>query len=305
MLLEVENLSISFRRYENKAQQILLPVVRNLSFSLDYGQIMSVVGASGSGKTILLQAILGILPQEAIVQGNIIFQGQTLTPKQQRQLCGKKIAYIPQSVQFLDPLMRIEHQVCQGKRDTTNKKRQEQIFSFLGLPPATGRLFPHQISGGMTRKVLIACALMSNADLYLVDEPTPGLEESIVQDFLQTCRAIADQGKSILLISHDIGSILPFSDKVAFFYAGSILEIANQADFTANGQNLRHPFSKALYQALPQNNFTPIPGHAPYSGKLPNGCPFAPRCPKFDDCCQQEPPFLDWRNGKVACFHAT
>ena len=130
MLLEVENLSISFRRYENKAQQILLPVVCNLSFSLDYGQIMSVVGASGSGKTILLQAILGILPQEAIVQGNIIFQGQTLTPKQQRQLCGKKIAYIPQSVQFLDPLMRIEHQVCQGKRDTTNKKGKNKFFPF-------------------------------------------------------------------------------------------------------------------------------------------------------------------------------
>ena len=304
-LLAVDDLSVCFQMYGKALTQSELRVISGLSLRLHAGEVLAVAGSSGSGKSLLAAALLGILPANARVGGSMLYQGQPLTAARQQQLRGKELALAPQSVAYLDPLMRVGAQ-ADGYQKPRPSARRRSLFQRLGLPRQTERLYPFQLSGGMARRVLVATALLSEARLIIADEPTPGMSLEQALEALAMFRALADEGRAVLLITHDIDLAQAFADRVAVFYAGTTMEIAAAADFQAGPRALRHPYSKALWQALPQNGFRPIPGFQPYAGDMPPGCPFAPRCPLRSAACEQAlPPLRPLRGGEVRCIHAT
>ncbi len=301
-LLEVRDLSVSFSMYDRGLQKRDLEVLHKLSLSVYPGEILAVVGSSGSGKSILAHAVMGILPGNAGVEGEIFYQGEKLDGKRQAALRGKEIAFIPQSVEYLDPLMRVEKQVI-GIRGT--KQGQKAAFARYHLGKEVEAMYPFQLSGGMARRVLISTAVMEKARLIVADEPTPGLNVEMAMETLQNFRELADEGCGVLLITHDIDLAFNVADRIAVFYAGTTVEIAPVADFLAGKEALRHPYSRAFIDALPQNDFKPIEGFQPYAGDLPEGCLFAKRCPLCSSGCGQEIAMQKIREGEVRCIHAT
>lgn len=302
-LLEIHDLSVSFRMYDHGLEQRDLQVISDLHLTVCPGEIVAIAGSSGSGKSLLASAILGILPGNATVRGHLHYKGLQLTPERQRLLRGTEIALVPQSVAYLDPLMRVGAQ-ADGHRKPRPTERRRSLFQRLGLPEKTERLYPFQLSGGMARRVLVSTALISDAQLIIADEPTPGMSLDQALEALRMFRELADEGKAVILITHDIDLAFEFADRVAVFYAGTTVETAPAADFKAGPDALRHPYSQALWRALPQNGFQPIDGFQPYAGDLPTGCLFAPRCPyKTAECEQKVPPVREIRGGEVRCYH--
>ena len=306
-ILSVKDLGISFSQYTKGLRRRELEVITNLDIDLYEGEILAVVGSSGSGKSLLAHAILGILPDNATTEGNIIYKGKTLTLKDKEKLRGREIVFIPQSVNFLDPLMKVSKQVkisIENKEEAN--KRQRDIFNKYGLDKKVDNFYPFELSGGMARKVLLSTALVSDCKVIIADEPTPGLDEKSLNEALKDFRNIADSGCAILMITHDIEAALKIADKIAVFYAGTTLEIANVNDFKGDGKNLRHPYSKALLNALPQNGFKPIKGSQPMPNELPKGCLFQDRCECISDKCRLIRPNARMvRDGMVRCLNAT
>ena len=348
-LLEIHNLSVSFRMYDRGTERKDLKVISDLHLRVYPGEIVAVAGSSGSGKSLLASAILGILPENATASGHLHYKGEELTAERQKELRGREIALVPQSVAYLDPLMRVGAQVAgqgsaKGRRsrllrrgadalpgsgslrggksageaqpgngsasgegfEMSSQEKMKELFKRFDLPEDTPRLYPFQLSGGMARRVLVSTALVTDAELIIADEPTPGMSVHQALEALQMFRELADRGKAVILITHDIDLAFAFADRVAVFYAGTTVETAPASDFRVGLSKLRHPYSKALWRALPQNDFVPIPGTQPYAGKLPKGCLFAPRCPLATGECKSEtPPVREIRGGEVRCYHAT
>ena len=306
-ILSVKDLGISFSQYTKGLRRRELEVITNLDIDLYEGEILAVVGSSGSGKSLLAHAILGILPDNATTEGNIIYKGKSLSLKDKEKLRGREIVFIPQSVNFLDPLMKVSKQVkisIENKEEAN--KRQRDIFNKYGLDKKVDNLYPFELSGGMARKVLLSTALVSDCKVIIADEPTPGLDEKSLNEALKDFRNIADSGCAILMITHDIEAALKIADKIAVVYAGTTLEIANVNDFKGDGKNLRHPYSKALFNALPQNGFKPIKGSQPMPNELPKGCLFQDRCECISDKCRLIRPNARMvRDGMVRCLNAT
>ncbi|MCI8638276.1 MAG: ABC transporter ATP-binding protein [Coprococcus sp.] len=304
-LLEIQDLSVSFRMYGNGLEQTELQVISDLSLTVRPGEILAIAGSSGSGKSLLALAVLGLLPDNAAVSGRLYYKGEELTRAWQKQLRGTEIALVPQSIAYLDPLMRVGGQADGHLRPKMTGKRRE-IFDRLGLPKQTERLYPFQLSGGMARRVLVSTALLTGADLMIADEPTPGMGLKQALAALQMFRDYASEGKAVVLITHDIDLAVEFADRVAVFYAGTTVETARASDFKEGEEALRHPYSRALWNALPQNGFHPIEGFQPYAGNLPKGCLFAPRCPyKTEECTKTAPPVQKIRGGEVRCYYAS
>jgi len=158
----------------------------------------------------------------------------------------------------------------------------------------------------MARRVLVSTAMLTGAELVIADEPTPGMSLDQALEALKMFREMANRGCGVVLITHDIDLAFEFADRVAVFYAGTTVETAPAADFKAGPDALRHPYSKALWRALPQNGFEPIPGFQPYAGDLPKGCLFAPRCAHCTEECRKHMPSVrEVRGGEVRCIHAT
>ncbi len=306
-ILSVKNLEISFFQYTKGLRRRDLNVITGLDLELYEGKITAVVGSSGSGKSLLAHAILGILPHNANTKGEILYNNKILTENDKKKLRGKEIVLIPQSVNYLDPLMKVSNQVkiSIDKKEKANKI-QRNVFKKYDLDENVDKLYPFQLSGGMARKVLVSTALVSNSKVIIADEPTPGLDEKSLNEALSHFRELADNGAAVLLITHDINAALKIADKIAVFYAGTTLEIANSKDFNEDGNNLRHPYSKALWNALPQNKFIPIKGSQPLPNELPKGCLFSNRCDKVTDKCKQiRPEAKVVRGGIVRCIYAT
>lgn len=297
-VLEIKNLSLSFSMYDGVLSHRQLKVISNLNINVREGEILAVAGSSGSGKSLLAHAILGILPKNAALDGEMNWFGKPLTPALQKKLRGRELAFVPQSVTYLDPLIRV------GKQISRDKAAVGDLFDRYHLKPEVARQFPHELSGGMTRRVLISTALAGSPRLVIADEPTPGLSPHLAEHAMKHFREIADTGAAVLLITHDIDLAIRFADRVAVFYAGTTVETAAASDF-ADDNLLRHPYSKALWAAMPQNGFAPTDGTQPYAGNLPEGCPYAPRCALCTPECRAAPPeSRQLRNGEVSCLHA-
>lgn len=300
-ILEIQDLSISFRQYEKGIRQVDLPVISRLNVTVHEGEIVAVVGSSGSGKSLLAHAILGLLPSNAMCSGEFFFLQEPLTPERMEKLRGKEIALVPQSVTYLDPLMKVGKQVRRGRRDRETVSRQRELFSQYGLAQEVEEKYPFACSGGMSRRILLATALMENPRLIIADEPTPGMELSLAGKAMEDLRRFADMGNGVLLITHDIELALKVADRIAVFYAGTTVEEALVSDFESE-ELLRHPYTKALWRAMPRNGFHPIDGVQPYVKDLPKGCVFGPRCPDFSRECEGEIPERVIRCGTVRCI---
>jgi peptide/nickel transport system ATP-binding protein len=304
-LLEIQDLSVSFRMYDHGLEQTDLKVISDLHLTVYPGEIVAIAGSSGSGKSLLASAILGILPGNATVYGHISYKGQQLSAERQRQLRGTKIALVPQSVAYLDPLLKVGQQADGHKKPYPTEKRRS-LFKRFGLPDKTEQLYPYQLSGGMARRVLVSTALITDSELIIADEPTPGMSLNQALEALKMFREMANEGKAVILITHDIDLAFEFADRVAVFYAGTTVETAPASDFKKGPDALRHPYSKALWRALPQNGFHSIEGFQPYAGNLPKGCLFAPRCPNKTSKCEEGiPPVTEVRGGEVRCYYVT
>ncbi|MDO4260813.1 MAG: ABC transporter ATP-binding protein [Eubacteriales bacterium] len=301
-ILEIEELTVSFGMYRKGFQKSDLEVIHSLSLDVEEGEILAVVGSSGSGKSILAGAALHLLPGNARTGGQIRYRGKPLDDRACKRCLGREIAFIPQSVDYLDPLMRVGKQVS-GVYGT--KERQRELFRQYQLPEETERKYPFQLSGGMARRVLISGAVMGDPKLIIADEPTPGLNVEMAMETLNHFRKLADGGAAVLLITHDIDLAFHVADRIAVFYAGTVVETAPTEDFRKGREALRHPYSKAFIDALPQNGFRPLPGTQPYAGELPKGCLFADRCAQRGQECEGQIPMRELRGGKVRCIHAT
>ena len=237
-------------------------VLRDLSLSVSRGELLAVVGASGAGKSVLADALLGLFGRDEEVHGTVRFEGRPLDASGLAALRGKGISLVPQSVSCLDPLMRVGAQVRGVPRGLTRSERscdrarravrQRSLFAAYGFDRAVEHLYPHELSGGMARRVLLMCALVEEPELLVCDEPTPGLDIDLVERAALDLRAFADTGKGVLMITHDIELALRTADRIAVFYDGRVVEEVPVAAFE-DPASLKNPFSRALWHALPEN----------------------------------------------------
>lgn len=254
MLLDVQHLSIGFQSYNAKLEKITVQAIKDMSVQLNTGEILAIVGSSGSGKSLLAHAIMDILPDNATVGGEIYYKGKKLDKSLINELRGKSLCFIPQSIAYLDPLMQVGEQV-RGIRGESVRALQEKAFAHYNLKTGADRLYPFQLSGGMARRVLLSTAFVSESELIIADEPTPGLDIEIAVEALKDFRTMANEGKGVILITHDIDLALHVADKIAIFHDGRVIETADTSCFTGTGEGLKHPYSQALFKALPQNGF--------------------------------------------------
>ncbi|WP_295602256.1 ABC transporter ATP-binding protein [uncultured Methanobrevibacter sp.] len=304
-LLEVNNLSISFTQYVQGLNRHDSKVITDLTIDVDEGEIVAILGSSGSGKSLLAHSILGILPYNSHVAGEIRYEGQVLDQELKEKLRGDEICLIPQSVNFLDPLMKVSEQAigeCKDENEHKEKKlRQREIFDKYGLDESVDDLYPFELSGGMARKVLLSTALVGNPKLLIADEPTPGLDAKSVKETIEDIRNLKEDGKGVLLITHEIDVALKTADRIAIFYSGYVIEINNVENFK-NSENVLHPYSKALIDSLPRNGFNLTEGVQPLDEV--SGCPYYENCPiRLDKCEKNKPELIDHKGIMIRCFN--
>ena len=304
-LLEVNNLSISFTQYVQGLNRHNSKVISDLSIDIEKQEIVAILGSSGSGKSLLAHSILGILPYNANVTGDMKYKGETLSQEMKEDIRGKDICLIPQSVNFLDPLMKVAQQAigeCKNEEEYEKKKiRQREIFNKYGLDESVDDLYPFELSGGMARKVLLSTALLNNPDLLIADEPTPGLDQKSVKETINDIKLLKDEGKSVLLITHDINVALEIADRIAIFYSGYVIEI-NKSDNFKDSDKLLHPYSKSLIKALPKNGFELTEGVQPLED-IP-GCVYRENCPiKTEKCLKNKPELIEYDGAMIRCHN--
>ena len=257
-LLQLDDVSVGFERYAGRG--VLAPretrfVVEHLSLSLHEGEILALVGASGSGKTLIADTIMGLFAANAQVTGRVWFDGDAMDERSLAPLRGNRIAFVPQSVESLDPLQRVGRQIerlAQGMTKQEARARRRELFARYRLDEETARCYPFELSGGMARRVLLIGALMNRPRVIVADEPTPGLDMELAVRAMDDFRAFANDGGGVLLITHDIELALRVADRIAVFQNGTVVEETAVASF-ASPDLLQHPFSKALWHALPEH----------------------------------------------------
>ncbi|MDR1306485.1 MAG: ATP-binding cassette domain-containing protein [Treponema sp.] len=258
--LVVDKHSVSFRMYDRKFRQRDLEVVHELSIAVRPGEIVAIAGASGSGKSVLAHSILGILPDNAFATDTIYYDGKLLSQRDKESFRGRKITLIPQSVNYLDPLMTVGAQIITPAAGDGGKagrrKKAAALLERYGLAGEVLDYYPFQLSGGMARRVLVSSAAACPAEMIIADEPTPGMDKKAVDETIRLFRQLADEGRGIMLITHDIEMAVLAANRVAVFREGTVIETVPAAAFSGDGSDLSHPFTRALYRALPQNGFS-------------------------------------------------
>lgn len=309
-ILKIENLNLSFRLEEG-----LYKTLYDVSFCLKKGEMHALVGESGCGKTMTAMSLINLLPKNAVVEsGKVIYKNTLLTDKDLKELRGTKIALIPQDpMTSLNPLYTIGNQIAEViKKDKTLSKQdfEDKIIEVLNLvkfpnPKDAVNSYPHELSGGMKQRVIIAMALATGADVIIADEPTTALDVTIQAQIMNLLTDLKNKFEtSILLISHDLGLIGQYADEVSVMYSGRIVENARVNEFF---ENPTHPYSKALLSALPSNveneELKTILGQPPSIQEKIEGCKFGPRCECFSqECCLTVPELrIIYGSHSVAC----
>ena len=314
-ILEIKNLNLCFRGEEQSYQALY-----NVNYNLEKSLIHALVGESGCGKTMTAMSVIRLLPKNAYIKsGEIIFQGENLLDykeSQMRKLRGNKIALIPQDpMTSLNPLYTIGNQLLESVQTHSNvTKRQgmrkvREVLDLVRIPDAENKLnfYPHEFSGGMKQRIIIAMALACNPELIIADEPTTALDVTIQKQIMDLILEIKKEfGLTVLLISHDLALVSNYADTISVMYSGHIVEQATSDEFF---QNPKHPYSIALLNSLPGNNpaqkLKTITGAPPSIQEVISGCKFHPRC-EFAEAglCEIKEPELTLRNEKhfVSCL---
>jgi peptide/nickel transport system ATP-binding protein len=313
-VLEIENLVMYY-----KTMKGYVKAVDNVTFDVEKGEAMGLVGESGCGKTTIGMSILRLLPSNAEIQGGkIVFNGTNLlnlSDKEMRTVRWKGISMIFQAaMNALNPVHRIESQIVEAIKTHENVQKEEarervaQLYSLVGLDPERARDYPHEYSGGMKQRAVIAMALACNPDIIIADEPTTALDV-IVQDQIisEIKRLQKELHMTMIYISHDISVIAESCERIAVMYAGILAEYANFIDLFKNPM---HPYTQALMNSFPsiqgpKKRLIPVPGEPPNLLNPPTGCRFHPRCPiAMDVCKKQVPDFIEFENRHWAACHA-
>lgn len=271
-LLQLDDVSVGFERYAGRG--VLAPretrfVMEHLSLSLHEGEILALVGASGSGKTLIADTIMGLFAANAQVTGRVWFDGDAMDERSLTPLRGNRIAFVPQSVESLDPLQRVGRQIerlAQGMTKQEARARRRELFARYRLDEEAARCYPFELSGGMARRVLLIGALMNRPRVIVADEPTPGLDMELAVRAMDDFRAFANGGGGVLLITHDIELALRVADRIAVFQDGTVVEETAVASF-ASPDLLQHSFSRKLWHALPEHGMR-CEGHTSDPGEL-------------------------------------
>lgn len=255
-MLQINALSLSFLRYQRFFTQEKIRRLTDINLHIGAGEICAVIGHSGAGKTLLAHAILGLLPKNIDLSGEMLWDNTKLTPQKRAALRGKEIAFLPQQISYLDPTATIGSQLLwSAHRAGVTIHLHEQLRA-VELAPMVAKLYPHQLSGGMARRVLMAQATLTQRQLIIADEPTAGLDPHNRRIILQHLRAQADKGCAILLITHDLIPLLDYADKITILHEGKIVTTARPEEFHGSGSALTSPYAQALWRALPENGFS-------------------------------------------------
>lgn len=303
-VLSVRGLSVRFRMRD----RAYVRAVTDVSFDLAAGECLALVGESGCGKSVLASALLGLLPGNASVAGSALLDGDGLDLLAAderllaREVRGRRVGLVPQSpAAHLTPVRTVRSQLAEAVRELTGASREGVIAAAerAAFPLDHLDRYPHELSGGLAQRAATALALVGDAPLLLADEPTTGLDRDLVERTVDELRRHTGDHRALLLITHDLAAAERIADRVAVMYAGRVVEIADaSAFFGAPGP--RHPYARGLLNALPEREFTPIPGMPPELGALPEGCAFAARCGRVSEACRVLPEFV----AGVACHHA-
>lgn len=317
MLLDVKNLSTEF--YVKRGT---VKAVNDVSFSVNKGEILAIVGESGSGKSVTSLSVMGLVRDPGkVTGGEILFNGKDLknvSPKEMRSIRGDKISMIFQEpMTSLNPVQRIGDQICESILTHTDMNKKEaleraiEMLKVVGIPSPEQRVkdYPHQMSGGMRQRVMIAMGLCCNPELLIADEPTTALDVTIQAQILDLIKRLRDDiGMAVILITHDLGVVAETADRVVVMYCGRVVE---QADVKDLFKDPKHPYTKGLIESIPRldedkDRLFMIKGMVPDPTALPKGCLFADRCENCMEKCKNELPALTDVPGeegrKVRCF---
>jgi peptide/nickel transport system ATP-binding protein len=312
-LLEVQNLRTKF-----KTDYGTVAVVDGVDFTIQPGETLGVVGESGCGKSVTSLTIMGLLPQTGKAEGHIQFNDEdllTLSDGQMQKIRGNKIAMIFQEpMTSLNPLHTVGRQIEESIRlhlkldKDRAKQRAIEMLKAVGMPRPTEIYgeYPHQLSGGMRQRVMIAMAMACDPKLIIADEPTTALDVTIQAQILDLMRELKEKtGTSIMLITHDLGVVAEMCDRVIVMYAGQVVE---ETDVNNLFENPKHPYTIGLISSIPdiekdQEYLDTIPGAVPLAHQMPKGCRFAARCSKvMDKCHEEQPPLAAKGNHKCRCW---
>ncbi|QMU56938.1 MAG: ATP-binding cassette domain-containing protein [Boseongicola sp.] len=313
-VLSVRNLVV-----EIPTRTAVVKPVDNVSYDIAAGEILGVVGESGAGKSMTGNAVIGLLDRPArIAGGEVLLKGQRIDQlgrEDMRKVRGKEIGMVFQDpLTSLNPLLQIGDQLTETMlahldiSESEARKRAVASLEEVGIPAAASRIdsYPHEFSGGMRQRVVIALALCAEPSLIIADEPTTALDVSVQAQIIALLKRLCrERGTAVMLVTHDMGVIAEAADRVAVMYAGRLAELGPVRDVV---QEPRHPYTEGLMGSTPrasrgQRRLRQIPGSMPRLGNLPDGCAFHPRCPKAQDKCRANPwPNLDADAGRAACW---
>lgn len=315
-LLSVENLSVRFPTEDG-----VVNAVRGISYTLSEREVLGIVGESGSGKSVSLMAVMGLLPKTALISGRITFEGRdilTMRAGEQRSLRGRRIAMIFQDpMTALNPVYSVGDQLAEAVRshEAVSKKialgRALEMLGLVGIPRPKERLgaYPHEFSGGMRQRVMIAMAVINNPDIIIADEPTTALDVTVQAQILEKLIEVKDAvNAAIILITHDLGVVAGMANRVLVMYAGRAVELGETLQVFGSP---RMPYTAGLMGSVPSleqsqgGRLRPIPGAPPSLINLPSGCPFSPRCPLVEQHCLGAEPALSGtdQHGHTAACH--
>ena len=303
-LLEVDDLAVEFRTPYG-----VVNAVNGISYTLDAGETLAILGESGSGKSVSAQAIMGIIdsPPGFITRGSIRYKGRdllTLPESERRSVRGREISMIFQdALTALNPVFTVGWQIGEmfrvhrGASKAEAKRKAIELMDRVRIPSAKDRVndYPHQFSGGMRQRVMIAMALSLDPDILIADEPTTALDVTVQAQIMELLHDLqAETGMGLILITHDLGVVADVSDRLAVMYAGKIVETGNVYDIYGNPA---HPYTEGLMASIPRidqkgEDLSPIRGAPPNLMRIPPGCPFHPRCPYARQRCVEEVPPL-------------
>ncbi|MEV0601214.1 ABC transporter ATP-binding protein [Streptomyces sp. NPDC050315] len=315
-LLDVRDLYVEFRTRDGVAR-----AVNGVSYRVDAGETLAVLGESGSGKSVTAQAVMGILdsPPGFVTGGEVLFRGQDLlkaTPEERRKVRGARMAMIFQdALSSLNPVLSVGaqlgemYEVHRGMKRKDARAKAVELMDRVKIPAARSRVgdYPHQFSGGMRQRIMIAMALALEPDLIIADEPTTALDVTVqaqVMDLLADLQREYDMG--LILITHDLGVVADVADRIAVMYAGRIVETAPIHDLY---KCPAHPYTRGLLDSIPRldqkgQELYAIKGLPPSLTAIPPGCPFHPRCPRARDVCTTDrPPLYDVAPGRSSACH--